>query len=66
MKKFNKSILAGALTGAAIMAGPMVAKADPVKPFEKCQQWPQYDLKRLPQDNCSDSKAVDKAGSYTS
>lgn len=68
MKKFNKSLIAGALLSAvsgAVMVAP--AQADPVqKPFEKCQQWPQYDLKRLPEDNCSDSKPVIEPGPYTS
>ena len=63
----KRNIFAGALTGAAIMAAPIAAQAEPVqKPYEKCQQWPQYELKRLPQDNCSDSKPADKAGTYTS
>jgi hypothetical protein len=63
-KKFNTAILMSALTGAAIMASPVVAEAAPVVD-RKCE-WPQYKLKSLPQDNCSNGKSVHDAGPYTS
>ena len=64
MKTKFATILLSAVTGAAIMSSPVIAEAAPVVD-RKCE-WPQYKLKPLPQDNCSNGKFVHDGGTYTS
>ena len=69
MKIFNKALLAGAITGAAMLSGSVTSEARPSEPLQNCDRWPQFDLHQL-NDFCDRSQQNqpdnDKGGSYTS